>query len=241
MQTQRLIIGLLIAIAAADVSGRVAHAQPMNVGFEDINLLMPDGWSFTNNSNPLGDTNWFQGVTSPFSAQDGAATSYLAANLCNTGGPGCFGAGNISNWAILPTRTLSNGDTFSFWTRSSAAGSFGYDRMQVRMSLNGASGNVGTSDTGVGDFTTLLLDINPTYTMAGYPTAQWQQFNLVLSGIGAPTQGRLAFRYFVEGSGSAGLNGSYIGIDSLLYNPFPEPSTLCLMFAGGLALARRRR
>ena len=33
------------------------------------------------------------------------------------------------------------------------------------MSTNGTSYDVGTSATDVGDFTTLLLDINPTYTV----------------------------------------------------------------------------
>ena len=32
------------------------------------------------------------------------------------------------------------------------------------------SGNVGATATSVGDFTTLLLDINPVYSLSGYPT-----------------------------------------------------------------------
>jgi hypothetical protein len=37
------------------------------------------------------------------------------------------------------------------------------------MSTNGASTNVGSTATGVGDFTTLLLDINPNYTIGETP------------------------------------------------------------------------
>ena len=56
----------------------------------------------------------------------------------------------------------------TFWTRTTTANPFP-DRLQVRMSTAGASSNVGTTATDVGDFTTLLLDINPTYTVGGYP------------------------------------------------------------------------
>ena len=56
------------------------------------------------------------------------------------------------------------------------------DRLQVRMSTNGASTNVGSTATGVGDFTTLLLDINPNYTTNCYPNV-WTQFTVTLSGL----------------------------------------------------------
>jgi len=58
----------------------------------------------------------------------------------------------------------------------------------------GASSNVGTLPLEVGDFTTLLLDINPTYTTTGYPIA-WTQFTVTVSNVPSPTTGRLAFRY----------------------------------------------
>ena len=64
--------------------------------------------------------------------------------------------------------TLQNGVVLTFWTRTVDAPTFP-DRLQVRMSTNGASTNVGTTATDVGDFTTLLLDINPTYTTSWVP------------------------------------------------------------------------
>ena len=82
------------------------------------------------------------------------------------------------------------------------------------MSTNGASVDVGRTATDVGDFTTLLLDINPTYTTSGYPNI-WTQFTVSLSGIASPTRGRLALRYFVENGGPSGTNSDYIGIDTL--------------------------
>ena len=53
------------------------------------------------------------------------------------------------------------------------------------MSTNGTSQNVGTTATSVGDFTTLLLDINPTYTTTGYPNV-WTNFVVTISGLAGP-------------------------------------------------------
>ena len=82
------------------------------------------------------------------------------------------------------------------------------------MSLNGSSINVGSTPISVGDFFIQLLDINPTLTTVGYPLI-WQKFTVVLSGIGAPTSGRIAFRYFVTNGGPTGLNSNYIGVDNV--------------------------
>ncbi len=137
------------------------------------------------------------------------------------------GVSNISNWAFMPTMVMNNGDVLSFYTRAPAGSTFP-DRMQVRMSTNGASVNVGATDTSVGDFTTLLLDINPTLAVGGYPNVAWTQFNVPISGLGGPTSGRIAFRYFVTNGGPSGANSDIIGIDTLTYTgltcPTPTPS-----------------
>ena len=90
------------------------------------------------------------------------------------------------------------------------------------MSTNGASSNVGTTATDVGDFTALLLDINPTYTLTGYPNV-WTQFTVTVSGVASPTTGRLALRYFVENGGPSGANSDYIGIDTLQTGDCGDP------------------
>ena len=61
------------------------------------------------------------------------------------------------------------------------------------MSTNGASANVGTTSTDVGDYTTLLLDINPTLVTGVYPVT-YTQFTVTISGVPTATTGRLAFR-----------------------------------------------
>jgi hypothetical protein len=88
------------------------------------------------------------------------------------------------------------------------------DRLQVRMSTNGDSSDVGTTSTSVGDFTELLLDINPDLTHTGYPNA-WTPYTVtVLTGPQSFT-GRFAFRYFVPNGGPMGTNSDYIGIDTV--------------------------
>jgi hypothetical protein len=178
---------------------------------------MPAGLKLTG-SEPLGITGWSQGNPDVFSSQSGDANSYIVANFENTAD-----TGTISDWLLLPTRTLQDGDLLTFYTRTTSG--LYPDRLQVRMSLNGGSTSVGTTATSVGDFTTLLLDINPTYSKSDYPTT-FTQFTVTLSGIGSPTLGRLSLRYFVEDGGRTGNNSDYIGVDTLSYLPVSCPSDL---------------
>ncbi|HKE96722.1 MAG TPA: choice-of-anchor J domain-containing protein, partial [Povalibacter sp.] len=189
-----------------------------------------NGWVLTNNSTPGGLTGWFQGNDGVFPSYSGADNSYIAGNWLNAG-PG----GNISNWLLTPEVALVNESTLTFFTRSSG---FLADRLEVRMSQNGASTNVGTTDSSVGDFTTLLATLNVVLDPAGYPT-DWTQISLTLSGLGDGVTGRLAFRYAVTDTNA---NGDYIGIDSFFLR-VPEPGTLALLITGllGVAVSRRSR
>ena len=141
-----------------------------------------------------------------FPAQAGAGDSYIGSNFNNG-----TGTSTLSNWLLTPPLLLQGGP-ITFYTRTVDVPQFA-DRLQVRVSFNGASTNVGTTETSVGDFTTLLLDINPNYVPSGYPNV-WTQFTANLA-LPAPTTGRIAFRYFVENGGPTGTNSDYIGIDSL--------------------------
>lgn len=194
--------------------------SPITIFSQDwtVAIPLPTGWNQQNLSDAGGTTNWFQGNSGVFAAQSGAATSYIAANFQNTttGGPG-----TISNWLFTPNVTLTNGDVFTFWTRTTD-GTFP-DRMQIRMSTNGNSANVGATNASVGDFTNLLLDINPGLTGTGYPVA-WQQYTVTIAGLATPTSGRLAFRYFVT-NGGGGANSDYIGVDNVNYAR--PPAAIC--------------
>lgn len=227
MKTLRLQTALLAA--GLGLLGLRASAQPYTENFDNVSQLTANGWFIQNNSSPLGPNSWYQGIPTsatpdpgPFNAFNGADNAYVAANFASTTG----GSGTISNWLVTPNRMLRNGDVFQFYTRrpTTPGGGTEYpDRLEVRMSTNGASTNVGTGATAFGDFSTLLLSINPTLVTNVYP-AVWTQYTVTISGLPAPTSGRLAFRYFVTGAGPSGVNSDYIGIDNVVYTPYVCPT-----------------
>ncbi len=205
------------AMAALLGTAGTVRAQ-ITENFDNITTLTAAGWSMQNLSSPIGtQANWFQGNATVFSAFNGATTAYIAANYNFVAG-----ANTISGWLITPNVTLRNGDVFTFYSRKSAPDTYP-DRLEVRMSTNGASTNVGATSTSVGDFTTVLLTINPSLVTGVYPTA-WTQYTITISGLLAPTSGRLAFRYFVTNGGPSGSNSDYIGIDAFQYTPYVCPT-----------------
>ena len=213
-----------VAVALLTAGSTAQAGVVLTEGFDDITTLAAAGWSFVNNSSPPGTTGYFQGNSGVFSAQSGADNSYIAANFNNAE----FG-GNISNWLISPTMNLFDGSTLSFFSRTDLGAIA--DRLEIRLSLNGDSTDVGTTFDSVGDFTTLLSTINAGLDPLGYPT-DWSMFSATLTGIapGVGQMGRFAFRYTVP---DTSINGNYIGLDTLTLT-VPEPSSIALF---GLALA----
>jgi hypothetical protein len=219
---------LSLAVALAMTGASAAQAASLSQGFDNITTLAGQGWVLQNNSNPVGATGWLQGNPSTFSSQSGAANSYIAANFFNTGANG-----TISNWLLTPTLTFNNGDVLTFFTRTVDAPT-APDNLEVRFSSAGSSANVGTTETSVGDFTTLLIAINSGLTTTGYPSV-WTQFTATITGLSAPTDGRVAFRYFVPNGGLLGSNSDYIGIDSVTV--VPEPSGVAGLLFGSIGIA----
>jgi hypothetical protein len=202
-----------LALTLMVFAGVTANAQAITEGFDAITTLPASGWATSNQSTTVGTTGWFQGNGTTIPAQAGAATSAIQANFNNT-----TASNDISNWLIAPNRTLRNGDVVKFWTRTVAASAFP-DRLQVRLSTAGTSTNVGVGPAAVGDFTTLLLDINPTIAIGGYPEA-WTEQTITLSGLpGAGVSGRVALRYFVTFAGPLGDNSNIIAVDTFSYTP----------------------
>lgn len=227
-KSSQLVTGL--ALAATMTLGGVANAASLSEGF---NTVVPTGWTVTNNSTTLGSTSWFQGNTTVFPAQAGAADSYAGVNFNST-----TGAGTISNWLITPTLSFNNGDVVSFWTRTVDLPTFP-DRLELRFSNVGGV-NVGSTPTSVGTFN-LLLSVNPNLTPTGFPNV-WTQYSSTISGLGGPTSGAIALRYFVTSGGPDGANSDYIGVDTFrITNAVPEPATYLMMAIGMGALLLRRR
>jgi hypothetical protein len=226
MFKSRVLAGsLLLLLAASSLHAGVILSE----GFNNISTLAGSGWTMVNNSSPAGITGWFQGDTGVFTSHSGAPDSYIAANFNNA----AFG-GNISNWLITPELSLRYETHLVFYTRTDPSLA-APDSLEVRLSMTGAS--VGSSDSSVGDFTSLLLAINPALTVDGYPTG-WTQYTLSVAEQGGSVTGRFAFRYAVPDTSA---NANYIGIDDVSVDSVPEPATLGLIAFGlGAALLRRR-
>jgi hypothetical protein len=193
------------------------RGQAITESFVSVATLTTSGWAQQNLSTPAGSApNWVQGNSGAFAANSGAAAEYIAVTYNSV-----TGANTISNWLFAPNRTFSNGDVIKFYTRT--AGGYA-DNLQLRLSTNGASVNAGATNVSVGDFTTLLLDINPTLVVANYPST-WTQYTVAISGLASPTSGRVAFRYFVTNGGPLGANSNYIGIDDFEYIPAGTPTS----------------
>ncbi len=196
--------------------GFCAHLQSQSYSedFVGIQNLIYKDWIFKNQSSNLGLTSWLQGDGKVFSAYDGGQKDYLAANYNSVS---AFGAANVlSNWVMTPTRTFNNGDTFSFYSKKNPSNVA--DRLEVRFSGNGASTETGVLSSDVGDFSTLLLSINPALNKTDYPTV-WTLYTIKITGLDRPTSGRIAFRYHVSNAGLEGVNADYIGIDLVKYTP----------------------
>lgn len=226
---------LLPALGAALVLPTTSARADFIETFDDVSTLLADDWAMINASDPIGTTGWYQGNAAVFGAHQGATDAYIAANYENTG---TSGPNTISNWLVLPEMTISNGDVLTFWTRTASLSDYP-DRLQLRLSDAGASLDVGTGST-TGDFDMLLLDVNPTLGIGGFPEA-WTQYSVEVSGLAGPVQGRLAFRYFVTDAGPFGNNSNYLGIDTVAYTAVPAPAGLALLGLAGLCGRRRRR
>lgn len=214
------------------LTASVTQAQTqINQSFSPPWSIALNGWANVNNSTPIGTSTWGQGNSVIFPAASGAANAYLGILYLTASQTA---SANISNFLITPTVSLSNGQIFQFATRT-GVGSLYPDRLQLRMSTQGSSTLVGTGANSVGDFTNLLLDINPLYsasnssvvsngTVNGYPDT-WTVYTTTLTGITGTVTGRFAFRYYVTNAGLNATNGNYIGIDDVFYSaPCTQPT-----------------
>ena len=133
-------------------------------------------------------------------------------------------SGNISTWLITPELNIKNGDKIIFWARALDDRQYPIytmDRMQVLLDTTGTPPDIGNSAVSTGNFSKLLLDINPSYIEndnGGFPI-QWTYYSITVSGLNAPVKAaRIAFRYLGTDAGVNGPNyASVVGIDSLAF------------------------
>jgi hypothetical protein len=244
MMNKYLSASLAVAALTVAVSApaQAAGLTALNEGFANVSGLAP-AWTFTNNSDPapLSPAPWSQGVTtvSNFAAQAGPANSFAQVSLDSTSGdPITQDNGTISNWLITPELDFSAGGTFSFFARTFG----GNDRpelIQVYRSDNGASSDVGTTGTSLGDFTTLVGSVGSSTVVPGLATSSWTKFTFNLAASGG--SGKLGFRYFATNGGVNGSQNAYVAIDTVSY-AVPEPSSMVgSLLIGGFGAAYRLR
>lgn len=185
--------------------------------FDSVSNLSRKGWVITNRSNPVGGLAWRQGkyelggkfgndiVGFPAFSAVYSPTEFISADLGVSNN-----SGEISCWLITPSIPAKNGDQLTFYTRST--GNFP-ERLQVRGNFTNQSASVGTDVKSFGDFTQLLVDIDPNY--AGVYPATWTKYTITFAGLPAAlTNVRLGFRYMVDNTGA---NGEMIGIDKVQF------------------------
>lgn len=179
--------------------------------FEDVSQLETKGWVIKDNS--AEPTPWIQagvskGGPSPFFPAYSFTTSeyeFISAYITPTGSPY-----TVSSWLITPVLSLKNGDKISFYSRTDA-GSVYQERLQTRINAS-TSADVGGNPNSLGEFSTILLEINSAQATAGYPE-NWTKYEHTFSGITGKITRRIGFRYFVPSTASA--NG--IAIDQFRF------------------------
>lgn len=220
------------------VASFVAGQNVYQCGFGSTDEMTTGGWTLTNQSTlpsgtwklgtytavtvsatvpatPFQNTTYAIGQVCPIPLdQTGAPNSFALANYQSTSSTAATGA-TISNWMISGPIVVSDGDVVSFYTRIGKYPAAAYaDNLELRMSLNGGlSVAPSTGPTDVGDFTDLLVEINPNLNLTSYPTA-WTKYSYSLeipAGLGVA---EFAFRYYVPNAGTNGQNSDIIGVDS---------------------------
>lgn len=231
-------------------TGQVAQANfTYFEGFETfIDNTPPAGWTVvynqpSDNDNPQWKQGFVQGPGADalgFNAYQGTPRSYASISWAAGYNSNTQTWSFINSWLITPEFTMNNGDTISFFTRQTdyyngQTPSYP-NSLDVRLSTNGASTNIGSGPSGVGDFTTSLVSVNLALSDTGYPET-WTQYTATITGLSGPTQGRIGFQYALDPANSV---GSYIGVDSFSYTAVPEPSSFVLIGMGLAGVAYRR-
>jgi hypothetical protein len=228
-----LLSAFLIEVARAQLTSLTEGFDTVGAPGPPATGIFASGWVVINNSSPLGNANWNQGIPGiqlgglGVNAQSGAANSFIQTNFQVAIG------GIASDWLITPVLELENGATISFYTQTNVPVNTQFpNELQVWESQSGSSTvNVGsTAAAPGGDFTVQLLNINPGATAEngtpdGYPTA-WMQYILTISGLSAPTDGRIGFRYYLP---DAATQGTTIGIDTF---SFADPTVFTRTVSG---------
>lgn len=219
----RKFVALLLFIAVTSISNGCKKDPPdsktKTFVEEFVAVYKLTTWTFKDNSSPYPLATWHQGFSGP--DKSGNPMGFPAHSFKNEDdeyiyvgtknySPGPF---TISSWLISPVYEIKNGDKITFFTRSANESGF-VDRLQVRLNEVDNTADVGATATSVGKFTMLLKDINENLVIDGYPRT-WTKHEITVSGLTAPKQSRIAFRYFPDE-----FKSNAIGLDLFTFTSF---------------------
>lgn len=250
---------LLLSFSLVFAIGSTNAQSLYTYGFDGVTAdLATAGWVRTNQSTPATATLWGIPSAAPTTTfagggQAGGAISFALVNYTSTGtltATGATGTGTISNWLISPSITVENGDIVSFYTRigrNSTTGLASYaDNLELRMSTNGGfTTDPSTGSADVGDYTNLLVEVNPALNLTSYPLT-WFKYSYTITGLSGPTEAKFGFRYYVTNGGNDGANSDIIGIDTFSvdrplatesfftqnFKVYPNPATTVVNLSG---------
>ena len=231
---------LIIGAMSCGSKDTVASTTPdpsFTEEFDTLSNAISKGWVISNNTKPIGTISWVQGFyfLSLHHEYDGKLGATNTPYIGGFGGVGASASGsdfvmttadcghgkaNCSNWLISPAVLMKNGDLISFYTRTVANPAVAADRLQVRVNTVNSSAEVGKDSSSIGNFTELLLDINPNYLLenAGSYPGIWTKHTVAVTGLPSARKSRIAFRYYVQDGGPAGTNSVAVGIDKFQFS-----------------------
>ncbi|HKX42643.1 MAG TPA: choice-of-anchor J domain-containing protein [Burkholderiaceae bacterium] len=185
-----------------------AQAGPLiDEGFDDITTLAGKGWVLTNDSVPIGTTDWAQGDVSAagdvFYGDGSTGGGYITANN-NSAAAGGF----VNNFLITPIFSTETAGTVSFLAKADILDPY-YDLIRIGFSS--------------GDSSPFSFSLSPAIKLTG----GWVQYTFSYAAAGIGSVARFAIDY----TGWAN-NANYIGIDSFTVTPVPEPSSWALLGLG---------
>ncbi|MCB0775996.1 MAG: choice-of-anchor J domain-containing protein [Chitinophagaceae bacterium] len=225
MKKYLFFIPFLALMAGMFINGCKKNVDPSpndsgSITEEFINLdalLANHGWEIKENSSANTNAEWQKGWYGqdkvgiwygfPAYSYSSEKTEY-AISFANNDFDPVF---NVSSWLISPVIKVKNGDKISFFARCNSE-STGSGRLQVRLSYSAATGITNNVPGSVGNFSELLLDINPGQVANGFPKG-WTKYQYTFSGLAGLTEIRVGFRHYIEN----GTEKSAIGIDQFKY------------------------
>ena len=231
-----LLIVVVIFVAAScskdgNSSSEASTDYSFKEEFDTVSKAVSKGWVIANNTKPIGTIGWIQGFfyfsmshespgktggqNYPFAGGISSSPSVSGTDFIMTTSECGSGIAGCSNWLISPEVVIKNGDQISFYTRTYKNPAVGADRLQLRINPSNSSSKVGVDSNSVGNFTTVLWDLNPGLLLEGvgsYPEA-WTKYTVTVTGMPVAKKSRVAFRYYVPNGGPLGANGLGVGID----------------------------